>query len=137
MPPSRCPVRAAATCPVRVAQAAACLIRLCRAPARKAGWPWHTSSHACRACLPDAASLLPLTAGQDPLRRHIEPDARIASHQIRRIEMRGLIAAEMEQVGGGESREAPPPAPGVDPGVWNALLGRLEWERRNPYRREK
>ncbi len=51
--------------------------------------------------------------------------------------MRGLIAAEMEQVGGGESREAPPPAPGVDPGVWNALLGRLEWERRNPYRREK
>ena len=30
----------------------------------------------------------------------------------------------------------PPPPPGVTQEQWNDLLFRLEWERKNPYRRE-
>ena len=50
--------------------------------------------------------------------------------------MRGLTATETGSIGAGvrDGQEAPPP-PGVSPGVWNDLLARLEWERRNQYRK--
>lgn len=50
--------------------------------------------------------------------------------------MRGLTATETGSIGAGvrEGQETPPPA-GVSPGVWNDLLARLEWERRNQYRK--
>lgn len=51
-----------------------------------------------------------------------------------RFAMRSLDEMELDQiVGGGD--DVPVPLPGVQE-QWDALQARLEWERRNPYRRQ-
>jgi hypothetical protein len=47
--------------------------------------------------------------------------------------MRSLNEVELDQVGGGG--DVPVPLPGVQE-QWDDLQARLEWERKNPYRRQ-
>ena len=48
--------------------------------------------------------------------------------------MRSLNEMELDQIDGGGD-DVPVPLPGVQE-QWDALQVRLEWERKNPYRRQ-